>query len=406
MITIKNKHEKYVYDTKFDLNTIFVYKLGKMARVCVSCGKDQNETEYEGNRKKCKECRKNEAHNRLRDRAIAQKNMETQECSECHEIKKINEFRPSFLRCRECVTNYFTNRKNTDIHAFLSTLCYTAKHSAFRRLAKSREEAGKYEINTDYLLELMKQQNGLCYYSSIPLVFKQYSHWKCSLERIDTNKGYINGNVKLIAGEFQSASQWTIEKYKVFIELINIKHKHFQIIWKSSKDPKKPEKMESFENEGKILYRCTHCHKVKESNQFNVKFNTGCKECIAKAQKDHLATPHGHLTKLLADMRTRSRRKWQSEPELTVEIMHNIIDEQGGLCSYSGIPMTYGSYLDKWWTCSPERKDVDSGYTKENVCFICYEFNTSVILNKAIPESTESSGWSKAKIQYIKNNIK
>lgn len=371
--------------------------------ICTSCGIDKNQSEYDKHRKKCKECRKNESIKRIRARSIAQENIESQQCSVCLQIKRIDQFRPGFLKCRMCQYNYHTNRMNTNINAFLSGICSTAKTSAMRKLAKNRVEAGQHNIDTNYLQTLVKEQQGCCYYSNIPLIFKPYSDWKCSLERIDTSKGYIAGNVKLIAGEFQSASQWTTLKYQKFITLLNTNHEPVEIDWKPLKDQKNPMKFEEVEHQGKTLYKCTYCKNAKEAVQFNKQMNQGCKECRAKRQKTHFSTPHGHLVKTLADMKSKSKKKGHMETDLTIEIMKKMIDEQGGLCAYSGIPMTYGSYLDKWWTCSPERINVSLGYTKDNVCFICYEFNTTVIVNKAIPEWSQSSGWSKVKIQYIKD---
>lgn len=81
-----------------------------------------------------------------------------------------------------------------------------------------------------------------------------------------------------------------------------------------------------------------------------------------------------------------------------------IFDEQRGLCAYSGIPMTFGSYHRDDWMCSAERKDTSIGYTRENVCFICYELNTTVILRQGDDRTTGNSGWSREKVAYLKNN--
>ena len=62
-------------------------------------------------------------------------------------------------------------------------------------------------------------------------------------------------------------------------------------------------------------------------------------------------------------------------------------------------------WIWKNWTCSPERIDVTMGYMKNNVCFICREFNTVDSTNKAVGEVSGSSLWSKAKVEYIKNLV-
>lgn len=66
--------------------------------------------------------------------------------------------------------------------------------------------------------------------------------------------------------------------------------------------------------------------------------------------------------------------------------------------------MTFGLYLNKWWKVSPERKDVTKGYTKDNICFICYEFNTADRSRCAVDknEILGSAGWNSNKIEIIK----
>lgn len=55
----------------------------------------------------------------------------------------------------------------------------------------------------------------------------------------------------------------------------------------------------------------------------------------------------------------------------------------------------------------PERKDIKLGYVKDNVCLICYEFNTADNTAKAVnsEDVTGNSAWSAEKMNFIKDHI-
>lgn len=65
----------------------------------------------------------------------------------------------------------------------------------------------KYEFNLtlEYLEELWKEQNGICPYTKIKLNLNCHAHqnkdfrYNASLDRIDSSKGYIKGNVQFIS---------------------------------------------------------------------------------------------------------------------------------------------------------------------------------------------------------------
>ena len=71
---------------------------------------------------------------------------------------------------------------------------------------------------------------------------------------------------------------------------------------------------------------------------------------------------------------------------------------------YSGLIMNYGTKVD--FMCSLERINPLKGYTKDNVCLICNEFNTSDKTAKRTNlVQRGSAGWNHEKcqkfIQYI-----
>ena len=72
----------------------------------------------------------------------------------------------------------------------------------------------------------------------------------------------------------------------------------------------------------------------------------------------------------------------------------------------SGLPLRFGKREETNWLISLERIDVHKGYTKDNVCLICMEFNsTDRTVNKTYKSET-STGWSKAKFQFFLNTVR
>lgn len=68
------------------------------------------------------------------------------------------------------------------------------------------EKVGDSDLTSDYLIKLWNKQNGLCSYTGVKLILPSYknykltsSNYKASLDRIDSTRGYIIGNVQFIS---------------------------------------------------------------------------------------------------------------------------------------------------------------------------------------------------------------
>ena len=239
------------------------------------------------------------------------------------------------------------------------------------------------------------------------MVFRQFTDWQCSLERKNTTLGYTRDNICLIVCELQGACQWSSEKYNRFIKLLNMKHATQTIDWNALKPIAAKTTMTQTTICGVLHWRCKFCQIEKTPDHFQKHQCYGCKECVAKKDKLYRATPRGHVNNLLGSMRQRSKKKkWTFS--LTADDIISIWETQGGLCAYSGIPLGFGSHHDSDWTCSSERKDINKPYTEENICLICYEFNTAGHSSKAKNQSeiTGSTAWSQSKINFIRDCIK
>lgn len=72
--------------------------------------------------------------------------------------------------------------------------------------AKTRSKEFDLDVNWEYLLDIWVEQNGRCAYSGMPLSLEANHPHTISLDRTDSSKGYIKGNLKLLS--------WSVNKMK------------------------------------------------------------------------------------------------------------------------------------------------------------------------------------------------
>ena len=317
---------------------------------------------------------------------------ETRHCIRCEVEKPKSDFRNGNKQCKACQYEINKNRINSNAETFFKTMAREAKSRSNTRLKKGRIEAGRYEIDWEFIRDLYAKQNGKCYYSKVQMALQLESDWQCSIERLDQTLGYVPENVVLCAVEFQSYAQWSPDKYKEFMELLHINH-----VANISPDIfEKPTKKKTWKLVEKIMAidgtithaRCNQmCKLLKPIDQFNKAPFHGCKQCETILSKTRKESPRGGMSQLLCDMRRNSKLRGHEQPELTQQDLYDKFIAQQGMCALTGIPLTFGT--NKPWMASPERQDTKQHYTKENTCFIIFELNT--------PRQ-----WTKEKVAYIK----
>lgn len=126
--------------------------------------------------------------------------------------------RSYYLRNRERIIK--RNRKykdnnvelrHRDIKSHLRYLLGKAK------LRKNKE----FNITAEDLYELWDKQNGLCAYSKVPLNNIANHLELTSLDRIDSSKGYVKGNIQLLANVVNRMKQmFSEEDFLKYCELI------------------------------------------------------------------------------------------------------------------------------------------------------------------------------------------
>eukprot|EP00438_Fugacium_kawagutii_P007762 Skav210412 [mRNA] locus=scaffold1573:5601:6497:- [translate_table: standard] len=124
-------------------------------------------------------------------------------------------------RCRTCMQKMDNLRRSTLRGHVQKCLCS----------ARGRAKRRGQECSLTFLqvLNMLKQQRGHCYYSGIPLEYKQlHTDWRLSIERLNNSVGYTKENCVLVAIEFNTAdhsrnvavqevfgtAQWSREKVK------------------------------------------------------------------------------------------------------------------------------------------------------------------------------------------------
>ena len=313
-------------------------------------------------------------------------------CPICENPNNCSCIKDGFI-CFGC-KKYFPDKNNCVNTRNICKICYSMRydenleqslisllnHCKTQRCMKRKGERSHFDLDLGYLQDLLRENNGLCYYSKYVLSNKKvHSDFKFSLERLDNKKGYIKGNVQFICCEFQNGHrQWSKEKFDNFCKSYN----SYQII---SEEDKKLVKI-----------------------QFNKALPHIKKYTIYKEDKDKSLAYK--LREFINSSKTSIKKKNKSKYRLKTPLIHTLTFEellniylyQNGRCKYSNFPMNLnGEYM-----MSLERIDTQIGYTKENCCLICLEFNTSTwsCAKSEEDERIGSSGWSKEKVKMVVDN--
>jgi hypothetical protein len=88
----------------------------------------------------------------------------------------------------------------------------------FHKIQKSAEKRGlEFKVTREHLDEIFQKQNGKCVYLGEELSFGNGRKGTASLDRIDSTKGYIEGNVQWVHKDV-NILKWTLS-HERFIEM-------------------------------------------------------------------------------------------------------------------------------------------------------------------------------------------
>jgi len=184
--------------------------------VCKQCGCIGNKRLSESNRKHiCNSIINNE-----------------KRCFKCKQFKDVSDFSKNRSTsdgyqkvCKNCFAGYESVKrhyKNKTIK-YKTTLkqYFSQKVSNIRR--KSEIINLPFDLDTDFLLDLYKNQDGKCYYSNIEMKHNigVCSFNSISLERLDPNKGYVKTNVVFCANGINSfKGNLSMEEFKEMLQIV------------------------------------------------------------------------------------------------------------------------------------------------------------------------------------------
>ena len=163
-------------------------------RKCIECGQEKEIDKFlksENLKMCCRTCRKS-----FYDKTFYNKNSEIKKKKVKDYQEKNKEFYDSYRK--EYSKNYQNSgaEKQYRKKIFLERMLYRAE---LRSVKKNWE----FNLTLDYLKQLWDECDGMCEVlkiKMIPVNGKGGKLWECpSLDRIDSTKGYIKGNVKIIS---------------------------------------------------------------------------------------------------------------------------------------------------------------------------------------------------------------
>jgi hypothetical protein len=105
--------------------------------------------------------------------------------------------------------SYFP-KYNRDVISRLKSLC-----------TKAKSRTKEFNITDQDLFDLWEKQNGQCVYTKLPLLATANQFNTVSLDRIDSSKGYVVGNIQLVCAAINKMKQeYTEEVFILFCQLV------------------------------------------------------------------------------------------------------------------------------------------------------------------------------------------
>lgn len=165
----------------------------------------------------CPKCNGSEAQKenaKLKWKEIALQNK--MQCSHCLNIKPLIKFHKLLYInynkwnsvCVECCKK--RKIKNNSLMQRIKELLWNVKR-------RCHDKKLSYDLDSNFLKELWNKQNGLCFYTGLPMSLDHFGYDynldKISIDRVDSNLGYIKTNVVL--------TKWKINKIKNDLSILN-----------------------------------------------------------------------------------------------------------------------------------------------------------------------------------------
>jgi hypothetical protein len=143
-------------------------------------------------------------------------------CRICKEPKQHLNFYSKRTECKKCSIQITIKNRisyiplyERDLISRLKSLCTNAKN-------RSKE----FSINTSNLLDVLIKQDCRCAYTKLPLLATANQFNTISLDRVDSSKGYVVGNIQLVCTAINRMKQeYSEEMFLLFCLLVTQNNK-------------------------------------------------------------------------------------------------------------------------------------------------------------------------------------
>jgi hypothetical protein len=360
----------------------------------------------------------------------------TKQCPGCGQTKDFSQYSKSRLKwgkCKSCLSEYKKQRANTK-EGYLSKLAANCRERDNGRKMVST-------VTTESLLQLAENQDDRCALLNVPLVYKPYSPFQASLDRIDDAKGYVQSSdsnstintVRLVASEINTRQKWTTwrldrafgttgaERAKMAptsdeVERIAVEMETCQLGGSRHGVPSVKRRAVKDATTGDTTHlSCGACQEMLPVADFGsnssraYKKQSVCKPCASVKRSHSYKTWRGCVIRLVANAKSHHNKrlkqrakKGQPADDYVCTLTHaKIADQfrkQKGLCRWSGLPL---ESQGRHWKISVERLDTTLSYSDDNWVLICVSLNAadrSVQLGEDDQHKAKHLGWNDDKI--------
>lgn len=183
--------------------------------VCEDCDKvfPTSKRCFKNRKPLCRSCSNRRAQLNRKDivneKKLIRESIEEKTCKNCNITKKIEEFGivtykkgNSCIRntCKECMKSLQRQRYNNIVENNIGLSANKSVESWITKIVYKASTRNKlFEIDKNYVISIFEKQNGKCAISGETLTFhKNNLSTNISLDRIDSSKGYIEGNIQLV----------------------------------------------------------------------------------------------------------------------------------------------------------------------------------------------------------------
>jgi len=153
-------------------------------------------------------------------------------CKLCGDDDVLNFYVSNKTKCKKCISlemkkkytngDFFGRKEKNEKWTFSNFIHYKVQQAKHRSIRKGID----FNISNEIIESVFKKQDGKCYFTNIELTFSTHDWYSLSIDRLDNNLGYIEGNVVLVT-RFVNSSKNTMT---VLDFINNIKKCHLGLI--------------------------------------------------------------------------------------------------------------------------------------------------------------------------------